>query len=164
MSGTPTQLWQAFETVSRAVPSNVAIVYGETSLTYSDLRERCVTLANSWRDRAKQNNKIRILISRANPLTTLISVLAAWRLDASAAVLPPCRPQKSLAPYMETLAPDLVVTDDGVTKISAADYAQHTCPGRVSHPCNVRVDCGTEIGGVTDQQHCSAPLRDGSRS
>ena len=53
MSGTPTQLWQTFETVSRAVPSNVAIIYGETSLNYSDLRERCVTLANSWRDRAQ---------------------------------------------------------------------------------------------------------------
>ena len=128
MSGTPTQLWQTFETVSRAVPSNIAIIYGETSLNYSDLRERCVILADSWRDRVKQNNKIRILISRANPLTTLISILAAWRLDASAAVLPPCGPQKSLGPYMGTLAPDLVVTDDGVTKIIAADSRSTRAP------------------------------------
>jgi acyl-coenzyme A synthetase/AMP-(fatty) acid ligase len=109
----PVELWQRFSS-DAARRSHVAVGCGETCLTYPELIDRSEATAASWLNLVKQDHKLRVLILRRNPLDTLISVLAAWRLDATAAVLRPYGPRDVPEIYTKTVAPDIIVTDDAV--------------------------------------------------
>jgi long-chain acyl-CoA synthetase len=113
MSVSPTALWQIFDDHSRGLSSRDAVVYGETRLTYEELLDRSRAVAASWLDRAKADRGMRILILLNDPLEILVSILAAWRLDSTAAVL---RSYTERVPrlYLDTILPDLIVTADGV--------------------------------------------------
>lgn len=141
MPVTPSKIWEQFEAVSRTQPGNAALIHGETLLTYADLRQNCLASAESWRDLAPQAAKIRVLISQASPLDTLISILAAWRLDAAAAVLKPYGPQQSLAPYIRALQPELVVSDRGVSR--TAGPAKSSKHKRALEECLILATSGT---------------------
>ena len=92
MSVSPTALWQIFDDHSRSLSSRDAIVYGALRLTYRVLLDRSRAMAVSWLDCARTDREMRILILLNDPLEILVSILAAWNLDSTAAVL---RPYKS---------------------------------------------------------------------
>jgi acyl-CoA synthetase (AMP-forming)/AMP-acid ligase II len=114
MSVSPTALWQIFDDHSRGLSSRDAVVYGETRLTYEELLDRSRAVAASWLDRAKADRGMRILILLNDPLEILVSILAAWNLDSTAAVLRPYGAERVPRLYLDTILPDLIVTADGV--------------------------------------------------
>ena len=104
MSVSPTALWQIFDDHSRGLSSRDAVVYGETRLTYEELLDRSRAVAASWLDRAKADRGMRILILLNDPLEILVSILAAWSLDSTAAVLRPYGAQSPvLRPWLHEL-------------------------------------------------------------
>jgi acyl-coenzyme A synthetase/AMP-(fatty) acid ligase len=114
MSVSPTALWQIFDDHSRSLSLRDAVVYGETRLTYEELLDRSRAVAASWLDRAKADRGMRILILLNDPLEILVSILAAWSLDSTAAVLRPYGAERVPRLYLDTILPDLIVTADSV--------------------------------------------------
>jgi acyl-coenzyme A synthetase/AMP-(fatty) acid ligase len=96
------------------MPSSVAIVHGQARITYEELIDRCRAVAAAWPDLRQKDGKPRVLILLKNPLDILISLLAAWSLDATAAVMRPYGSERIPQLYTNTIAPNLIVTEDDV--------------------------------------------------
>ncbi len=103
----------------------IAIAYGETRLTYRELIERSLTVAAFWLKRAKAERNMRILILHEDPLDIILSVLAAWSLDSTAAVLRPYGSEPVPHVYVDAITPDLVV-NAGDVWTGACMFAQRT--------------------------------------
>src|SRR5581483_4091159 len=87
---------------------------GEQRLTHGELIERSLALAASWLKRARTERNMRVLILLTDPLDILLSILAAWSLDSTAAVLRSYGSEAVPRLYLDTLTPDLIVTPDHV--------------------------------------------------
>lgn len=116
MTLSPAGLWKTFTENSGAERSRdaIAIVYGEQRLTHGELIERSLALAASWLKRARTERNMRVLILLTDPLDILLSILAAWSLDSTAAVLRSYGSEAVPRLYLDTLTPDLIVTPDHV--------------------------------------------------
>ncbi|MFO0694456.1 MAG: amino acid adenylation domain-containing protein [Polyangiales bacterium] len=110
----------AYELAHRAVearaaehPQAIAIVHGETKLTYGELEARVRTLASLFaRARVRPGARVAVCLGRDPDLVA--SLLAIWRLGAAYVPLDPANPAERTALVLEDAEPSLLVTTRGL--------------------------------------------------
>ena len=140
MTSSPADLWQIFAT--RRTARSAAVVYGETRLTHGEVIDRCSAVAASWPDLQQKDGKPRILILLKDPLDILVSILAAWSLDATAAVMRPYGSERIPQLYTNTIAPDLIVTESEVLAVNPENRPVDRSR-RASEECLILATSGT---------------------
>ena len=73
-------LWRAFERVAAERPGVAALIQGETSATFEDLRRTALRLAGAMSRRGVSPGD-RCLVYAGNSAETAAAILAVWRLD-----------------------------------------------------------------------------------
>jgi fatty acid CoA ligase FadD36 len=140
MIRTPAELWRAFADRSHAGrgDDDLALVYGNERLSCCDLIERSLAVAASWSPHARRDGDMRVLILPKDPLETLVTVLAAWSLDSTAAVLRPYGSEFVPRAYVEALMPDLIVAGGEVLRGESGRR-----PTRSGEECLILATSGT---------------------
>ncbi len=140
MTRSPAELWRIFADRRHAGRrgNDLALVYGEECLNRCDLVERSLAVAASWATHARRDGNMRVLILPKDPLETLLSVLAAWSLNSSAAVLRPYGSESVPRVYVEALMPDLIVAGG---EVLAGESGRR--PMRSDEECLILATSGT---------------------
>ncbi len=110
---------EAFEAQACRTPSAVAVVCGETTLTYQELNDRATTLARALAERgAAPERFIAVILSRSADL--IVALLAVLKTGAAYAPIDPDYPAERIGLLLAEVDPVLVLGTEAIASEMAA--------------------------------------------
>ena len=127
----------------RRVPGDVAVVAGDTELTYAELDARSGALARELRARGAGPERIvAVRLSRSAEL--VVTLLAVARSGAAALPLDPADPPARIEAALADARPVLLIGEDGVRRLAEVSTVSISdCPLSPEHPVYVMYTSGS---------------------
>ena len=131
---------ERFAAQVRRVPDSIAVVDGETRLTYTELDARAGELARQLRARGAGPERFVAVVLRRS-LELVVTLLAVARSGAAALPLDPAGPPARREAVLADAAPVLLIDEDGVHELAAMSNEDR--PLSPDHPVYVMYTSGS---------------------